>query len=363
MKLTIPPKLLKSAIDRLSSIPGAVATITHTQAVKFEAGMGGLTLSRFTSTAKISITVEEIEIEDDEGAFYVDFNAISKLASRSGNKIKLSSDDKNLSYDIGATKGKILLFPELEESAPGNDSDTEEITIMADTFCDFMKFAKLASGSDAAGRPALCGVCVRVMEDKLCLIGSNGRVAHVQFLEEKMDVDCTIPTAGVACLINALSGQDGICTLSVGERMVSVSCGNVEASVMLMEDKFPNISPLIEKPASSILSKIKIDKLAIIDGLRMSSDIATGDAKLVDCDFSKKSISIKARDALMDTETLVDCEATGKGKISAPSIQIINALENMDADENGAVEIIVYDVNLFIRQGDKIAFAALSKPS
>ncbi len=366
MKLAIPTKKFHDALSRLSTLPGASrnGASLQTQAIRFEAGMDGLTLTRITSEAKISITLDEVVIEDEDGPCMVDYDSLTALISRlpKDNAI-LSNDAKTLHCQSGPAKAKLAVFPEeAQVQPPKESSDAESIRMDIKELYDLLKFAANGACKDS-GRPNLCGVCLRPIGGTLAFIGSNGRMAHISSSDHKMKVDVTLSNEAVDCILAALRGEVGGCELSIGSNVVAVKGSNVELIVPLLSERFPNITPMLKNAEneSSIQSKITANKEQLMNALKTCATVGKGTAKLVTLTYSEASLNIQGsneRDSEMDIS--MDCQASNAGSIILASLQVAGAVEFFTPDEDGNVELIIYPTMVFIRQPDKIAFSALS---
>lgn len=364
MKFTIPTKDLNSAIGKLSSIPGAHGGSPYTQAVRFEAGMNGLTLTRYTSEARISVTVDSAEIEDDEGTPSVDHGSLSALVSKlPGEKTKLSSDDQKLRFVSGPAKAGLSIFTEDAGEIPTGDLETESVEMPIEELARLFSIASPAAGVDN-NRLDLQGVCIRMMNEKLSFIGADGRRCHVAYADYDLPSNCTVSTAGVSAIMRATAGESGACKLAIGENTLSVIGNTAEVSVALVSEgeKYPDITRLINSDESSIISKIVVSKVELIEALKACSVIGELESKMVQFDVKAKKLTISA-DNRRDSEISVgiDCESTKPVVIGVPSIQLTTALELMIADEEGNVELTHYFGSLFVRQADRIAFVALQR--
>lgn len=113
-----------------------------------------------------------------------------------------------------------------------------------------------------------------------------------------------------------------------------------------------------------ILAPLAVSIQTIAEALKTCSAVGRGESKFVTWDITKKAMRISAsndRDSEMNVS--LDCAASAAGKIGVPSLQLATALEMMEANEKGEIQLVHYSTpsSLLIRQASKIAFVALAK--
>lgn len=368
MKLTIPTKEFREALARLSNIPGAFGAAPYTTAVRLSAGMDGLTLTRFTNEAKITLMIENVSVEDDIGSVAVGHGSLATLVSRMTAKdITISSDDKKLHLDSGYAKAALSIFgDEVEVAPPEPELETESVKMPIEELARLLSSVAPAMGKDATGNnTTFHGICLRYSETRktLAFIATDRFRCHVAFSKYAIPADCVIPAPAVEAILKVIAGEKGACTFAVGERTVVILSDNLEMSVTLLEAKFPpSIERLIDPDASSIKSKVRIDKQKLTDALKACAPLADGTAKAITFTADKGLVTLKATSG-SESEIAFDlpCEVTAPFVIGLASMQMANALDFADAEE-GNIELHRYESAFYISQFDRLAFVALQKP-
>lgn len=361
MKLTIATKALRDAVDRLARIPGSHGAAPHTQAIQMTGDMAGLTLMRFTSEAKISITLDDVEIAEEFTDFRVGHSSFSNLLDRlPGKNTVLTRDKTHLLITDGAVKSKLAIFTEDEAAEPPEqEMETDTINLPIEDLKSLFSWPVEAASKDS-NRPQLGGVCLRMIEDKLCFIGTDGRRLHMIREDWKLPVDVVIPAVGIDTILRVCAPESGACQFSVGENMVSVVSANVEVCVTLIAEKMPNIAPYLSPDESSIKSKITINRDEFVPALEACAPVGYGDSKLVKVALTKKKLTLSGASGDSETSVGLECFASDPLNFGVASIQLANALKHVDVDDKGDVEFMVCGGFLLIKQPRKLAFIGLA---
>lgn len=367
MKLRAPTKDLRDALARLSSIPGANGASIHSQVVTITADLAGITLMRFSSEAQISIILEdEIEIEDQEGSAHVSHSAFSALVATCGTKIiEIESDEKIMRISSGRSNSKLKVFGEdLLTEPPEPELETESINILLEDLVRYLSFVIPAVGKDSANGPCFCGVCVRMVGGKLYFMATDRKRCHVAMGDYTLPVDCVIPTEGVEAILKAIGTQSGGATLAIGGNTLRVVSATLEVAVTLLVDKYPDgVQKFLDQPASSIQSKIVVNRDEFVEALKTCVAINEDDIRTVTVEIKPKSMVLNGGNH-RDSEITVamDCKATATITIGVPGRQLAQGLEKLKIADDGMVELLQYAGAIFTKTEDQITFFALVQP-
>jgi DNA polymerase III sliding clamp (beta) subunit (PCNA family) len=366
MKVKIATKTFRDALTRIAHIPGAHTGAPHTQAVTMTADMAGLTLTRFTSESRIQIIVDEVTVEEEGDSIVLRHDSLSSMISRFGaNDTLFHTDEKFMHFVSGSAKAKLALFSDdIDAEPPEPELETESIKLPLEDLREIMSVVKSVVGKDP-NRPALTGVCVRMMAGKLCFIGSDGRRAHIVMTDYAIDVNCIISGDGVDAMLKALHDECGGCTFAVGESTVQIFGSNVEISLALINEKYPNIEPFLTEAEkeSSIQSKVTVNRDEFAASLKTCSSVGHGEARFVTLDVRKTGLNIIANNKKdSDISVSMKCTATKAVAIGVPSLQLASAIEILPTDESGQITVIIGIGAVFLKGEDRFAFVALAKP-
>lgn len=361
MKLSIPSKELRDAVAKLSHIPGSFGAAISTQAVRFEAGLAGLVLTRFTSEACISLTIDSATVEDEEGELGVDHNSLTTLLSRMpGETIELSLDGKHLLMESGPVKAKLHVFgEEMIAEAPDRELETEFDTVLLEDLNQWLHIVAPAMCKDDT-KPQFGGVCFRPVHGKFALTTTNGKQMHLAYGSITLPVDCTLPSGGVEAVRKVIEGESGPAKIAIGDRTFNLISEKIDLSVALMEDKFPNIEAFLKGMTSSIKSKMTISRDELTKALKACAVVGEGDAKFVWIDIKKDKVQFVG-DNLRDSKLsiTVACEATAPARIMAPALQVVQGLDVVNADDKGNVEFLLHDGNVGVIQDDRLTLQSI----
>lgn len=366
MKLQIPTKDLREALHKLANIPGAHGSSLFTQVVRFEAGFSGLELSRFTSEARITITLDGASIEDEEsglGTPMVGHERINELVGRMRDKeVTLSTEESIMHFKGDRFASKLPLIGEEGEATPSPaDDEFETVEMPVEELISLLKFAGTAMSKDEAVDPHFCGVCLRSMDGKLAFIATDKKRCHVGLTEYEVEADCIIASQAVQVILRALASEAGQCSLMIGANCVAVRCGNADMQFALLAQKFPDISAFLKQEAGT-KSRVKVNKSEFVELLNNIAPLSYGASKLVNLTATKSEITLLAKDKTgMEFKEWLACENTEPFKAGVAAAQTAAAVEQMSADENGMFEFSKTDFSLFLRQPDRVAIIALAK--
>lgn len=368
MKIKVPVKDLRDALGRLAHIPGASGASVHTQAVTLEAGLAGLTLSRFTSESKISITLDdEIEVANDEGTPRVSHGALLSLVSTFGTKlVEITSDEKLIYFKSGKDNSKLKVFDEdIMSEPPEAELETEYVPMLLEDLVAMLSFCLPAVSKDSAGSYVFCGVCIRMVENRLYFMATDKRRCHVAIGDYELHADCIIPAEGVEAIIKAIGPQTGGCKFCIGETSATIISDNLEMSVTLLAEHFPDsVQKFLNQPETSIESKVVVPKDEFTEGLQKCAKINEDESRIVNMMVEKKVLTLTGSNQ-RDSElaTPIDCQATKAGAFGVPAKQLAQGLEKMKAAEDGTIELLFFLGAVFVKQHDRMAFFALAKPT
>lgn len=364
MKLKLPTKSLKDALARVANIPGAHGASIHTQAVKLIADLAGLTIMRFTSEAKIVVTIdEEVEIQEADDEPSVSHAALTALVNAcNGEQVTLESDDKTLNLASGRAKWKLKVFDQdIMIDPPEPELETEHCNILLEDIADLLAFVLPASSKDV-GSPAFCGVNIAGREAGLFFTATDSRRCYMASAPYDLKVNCTVPNEGVGAILKAIAGTKGAATLSIGETFITVSSSTLEISTALLTDPYPDsVSQLISRSESSIKSKIQVKRDELTDALDACATVNDSD-RIVNFMVNKKALEIRASNS-RETEggITMECSSTEPLHVGVPGAEMAAVFRKLK-DKEGIIEILATDRAMFVRQPERIAFFALAQP-
>lgn len=358
MKLNASTSDLKAVIARLANMPGAVTGSPITQAVRFEADADGLKLTRFSSEARISVTLEAASIEDDEGTFVVDHTALTKMVNHlPAKEVTLSNDEKKLSFVSGNAKSNLSIMQDMEADMPEAELETEHIRLPVEMLSMALEFVGMAMHSDES-QGGFCGLCIRMIGEQLAFIATDRRWLHLQFFDYVLPVDVVIAAKTVEAILKAIGKQAGACTLSVGEQTVSLLSHDADMNFALLNASYPNVERMTVQDESSIRSKIEVCRADFVEALKTASGIADDLGRFVQITVTTTDMTLTATNE-KDSEIALNlpCTASAPDKFILASVSVISSLALFDEHEQ--IDLILYPNSLFVRESNRIAVFAL----
>lgn len=358
MKLIIDTKTLKSALAKLEKLPGSNNATITSQLVRIIAGIECITLLRFSGEGKIEIMVDA-EVKNDEGEAKVDHVALFNLVKDcKEEEIEISSTDKHLLVKAGKFIGKINLIDDGEAAEPPEqDEHLDELAIKSTILAAVLRQTRVAVSTNTT-KPSMCGVTVRMMDGKLCFIGTDSMRGHVLRLDEKMDVDCVIPTECVEAMLAVLEGLDEDCTFFVGKNSAGIVTPDISASFAILQDKLPNIAAALVPNSVLKNSRIEIGRAELLEAAKRCGASGEGERKVIDIYFRNKATKVVGNNTFnSEVEMEVDSKTNVSAEARLPSSNLVQALSIFDGDQ---IEIDVYKHCILITKDDKTIFIALS---
>lgn len=367
MKAKLNTSAFKSALTRLSSIPGAVASMIHTQAIKVEASMEGLQLSRFTNEAKITLTISDgVEIEDTTGEPQVAYAGLLNLVGICGTQeIEMSSEGGYVYLKGGKRESKLKSFsPDDIAEAPSFETKMPEIRLPSADLAAMLDFALAAVAKDNSNGDAFTGIGIRMIGDKLTFIATDKRCCHVAQVEQELPVNVIVSAEAVQSILKALAGENGECTLGANESIVSVTTDNASMHFALLnvEGGFPNSPQFYLDQPGEVSCEFTLNKSEFVEELKACSAISESESRWVDVDVRKKNLVLRSsnnRDSATTAE--IGCKGTGVSTFAVNSSQLARALSGFKG-EDGNVKITQYPTAIFLRSPTRTAFFGLAKP-
>ncbi|MDR3191825.1 MAG: DNA polymerase III subunit beta [Treponema sp.] len=124
--------------------------------------------------------------------------------------------------------------------------------------------------SDDETRYFMNGVYFEKLEDGLVMVATDGRrLAYIRKnAGEGMDFGGVIIPPKVLNTITKRSGDEGLISLSVTDKIIFISFGSYKLSSVLLEGQFPNYRRVIPETQSSSIS---VDRLDMLNALRRVS--------------------------------------------------------------------------------------------
>lgn len=367
MKIKVQTKALKEALARVATIPGANTTSIHTQAVKLVGDMAGLSFVRFTSEAKIVVTIDEsVEVMEALDNPSVNHAALTSLVNAcKAMDTLLYTDDKNLYLVSGRSKWKLKVFDkDILIDPPEPELETEHCNMLLEDITELFAFAAPAASRDSAGSAAFCGVNVAGREGGLSFTATDSRRCYIAVAPYDLKVNATIPNEGVSAILKAIAGTKGAATFSIGETFVTVSSSNLEISTGLLADLYPNAAAnLVTHSLSSIKSKVRVNRDELISALEACASVNETE-RIVNFKVEKdmKTLEItgsNTRDAGGGSD--MDCTASMAVHVGVPGSDMAAIFKKLKTDE-GMIEMLFTDRATFVKQPERIAFFALAQP-
>lgn len=358
MKLNASTSDLKAVIARLANMPGAVTGSPITQAVRFEADADGLKLTRFSSEARITVTLEAASIADEEGTFVVDHTALTKMVNHQPAKeVTLSNDDKKLYFVSGKAKANLSILQDMEAEMPEAEMETEHIRLPIEMLTMALEFVGMAMHTDES-QGGFCGLCIRMIGEQLAFIATDRRWFHVQFFDYQMPVDVVIAAKTIEAILKAIGKQAGACTFAIGEQTVSLISHDVDMNFALLNASYPSVEKQLDQPESSIRSKIEVCRADFVEALKTASGIADDLGRFVTVTVTETDMTLTATNE-RDSEIALNlpCTASAPEKFILASVAVISSLALFDEHEQ--IDLILYQNALFVRESNRIAAFAL----
>jgi len=362
MKLKLQTKTLKDALARVANIPGANSTSIHTQAVKLTADLAGLTIMRFTSEAKIVVTIdEEIEVSESDDEPSVNHAALTQLVNVcKGKDVNLHSDEKFLHLASGRAKWKLKVFDkDIMIDPPEPELETEHCNILLEDISELLSFVLPAAAKDKT----LAGVNIKGTHGSgLSFTATDSKRCYVAMAPYDLQVNCTIPVEGVASILKAIGPSKGAATISISETFATVSSSTLEISTALLTDPYPDsVSKLVAQIEPSIKSKVRVNRDELTEALEDCASVNETD-RIVNFRVNKKTLEIiGSNTSEAGGVVTLDCEATETSYVGVPGADMAAVFKKIKV-KDGMLEILQTDRAMLVRQPERIAFFALAQP-
>jgi len=367
MNLTVETAHLRGALDRLSGLPGSNNDLLVSQLIRLEASLMGLVLTRYSHEAKLAITLDEAAITEEGEPIMVSYRTLNDVVGRlPGKEIVLTTrDERFLKFVSGKAEGRLPIFdPEEAPPVPEMDMEIETVDLPIDNLRANFRYSSLATYRDSS-RPNLCGVAIQMLDDNgLAFVGTDGRRGHISSEDRVADIDCIVPNQCVDVILRMLAAKSGDCSMSVSDSKIQIVGGDVEMMFSLMNEKFPNIKPVIFPPEKERQATIGVDRDELIQALRVCSAMGADTAKFVTLKCSKSEIMISAESG-ENTNQLSDkvpCKCTKAVTFGVSSVQLPSAIEGMETDKDGNIKLELYPNLLLAVNGNRISFVSLRVP-
>lgn len=367
MKFTIQTAILKDALNRLSTLPGANGASPWTAGVIIDSEIEGLTLTRFSNEATLKINISEGVEGDVEKTMVGHAQLLGIVSSCDSKEITIEGDGKTISIQSGRAKSKLKVFDDDDFAEPvASDGNEAEAETKLESLSDGMSFVAQAVSDNPANGPAFQGICIRAVEGRVNFIATDKKRAHVQVTEMEAEFNAIIPKEGVDAILKLIGASKGNCALAIGQSRATIKSAELEISVGLMNETFPEV---VEKFMSQVEEKaklkIEVNRDELAKELKRCAAISDWDfGRLVDLDIGKKEIKIfgsNKKDS--ETATSVSCKTSGTANFGVAALQLAQGINAIQTEENGILELLWLPESAIVaRDKSRQFFSALMKP-
>lgn len=333
MKFSINRALLIGALKQSKQIAkgGGLPALAG---VLVKACGGGVSITASNISSRLEQTIQgEIGVAGD---FLVScdrlFDVVSQIKEDS---VSITATQSKGAKEIEIKGGKIkakLFCLSVDEFPQKRDVASWPVSFQTDTdFCDLL--AKVAVGVNPNDtRATMCGVHFANENNRVSLVGTDGRRLHLQETEIPVNgrLSANVPCDAVSAIGSIFDGH--ALRISVSETAMEIRSGDSVFSFQLIEGEYPRFRVIVPAESSDKVSLPKAEILSAVESA--SSIVAREKSNGVLVSIGKSGVNIAASASEigeMDIDLPHPSKITRKFKISGPFF--CQALRQFEGEE------------------------------
>jgi len=312
MKFQVSSRVLLRALEPLSALAKANATLPICENVLFDLTPERLLVTATDLQKTLSVTVE-VQTRDTHRICIPAYRLMKLLKSLPEQPVTfrfVGSDDAH-AVEIVSESGRYRLSGENPMDFPKTptlDPDATTLRLSIEVLRRGLAAVSVCTSKDAL-RPAMTALLFQAGPDGLRFVATDGHRLGVYThsgTRHDRETRCLIPRATVELLTNHLlkSSDEGVLTLALAGQHASFSVIDYTLISRLVDEVYPDYEQAI--PKSSPLG-VKINVEAFHDALHRVALLENVDSHIVACRFEKGTLTLKTEDLTFGhegTETL-----------------------------------------------------------
>jgi DNA polymerase-3 subunit beta len=230
------------------------------------------------------------------------------------------------------------------------DGDGVDVSVSSRSLSSMLGLSRSFVATDAL-RPVMCGTYLYVSGGELGVCSTDGkRLYHSRELgiDESLSTECIIGASSLDAFLSLLSSIDGVVTLSISNRFITLSIDGVgSVSARMVDGRYPNFRAVIPPTCKIVCS---VSRKGLLDALNRSSLCSDAIYGVV-LEIKDGSICLTSGDSSLSRRSRqeIPCSSNGYLRIGVTSPILRSCLEVFSTDE---VTLLLNEANKPIKISD-----------
>ncbi len=288
---------LAEALGVVSSVAMARSPRPILQCLRMQAQDGQdscLTILATDLELGLRYDIKEVEVSEP-GQTVANAAKLNAIVHEVGDEtITFATEQDNLEINASGSKFRLLTFDPNEFPPVSPKEEGKVFTISAGELTKAASLTVYAAAKETT-RYAINGLLIEVNGNKMTMVGTDGRrlAKAGATLAAKVgeQITCIVPARAVTMLSRLTTDMETPVTVRVTDSQVAFEVPNALMVSSVIEGRYPSYEAVIPKESTC---KIKVDRAALLSGLRRASLLVSRDSRGVKVQLSKERMVIEA---------------------------------------------------------------------